>query len=315
LIDCNTGSPRCLSPPGIQKPEKQWSVGGEQNGNTSYLGQVYPWKDGVLAVSHVQQQPAMSLSHLNLSSGATEWTMPLGSFQQRNNPYTGGVSFLSPEFAEIGNQLCMMNNSGAVLQLSLAEKKVDGQFMLYEPKPTTNGQNYYYGNETLLEEKRLHTRGRMLVRDGLVLLKEVGQSEMFCVDMQSKKVLWKRPTVSSAMLVDADDEFVYLMNSELAAYDRHSGKLQWSVMLPIAGGGLGLLSSGDSVFVATRRGIFELRRKDGRVIRIIRLAETDSFGISMQLIGDTLVTISNSAVTGYRLGPPPESATPEPATK
>ncbi len=293
--------------------EKQWSVGGEQNGNISYLGQFYPWKGGLLVVTHAQQQAAMTLNSVNLSSGASDWSMPLGTFQQQNNPYTGGTTFSLPEFAEVGRQLCVMNNSGAVLQVSPTEKKVDGQFVLYEAKQTTDMQNYYYGNESLPEEKRLHTRGRMLVRDGLLFLKEVGKSEMFCVDVQSQKVIWKRPTVSSAMIVDVDDRFVYLMNSELAAYDRTTGKLQWSLILPVSGGGLSLVSSGDSVFVATRRGIFEIGRQTGRVARIVRTTETDSDGISMRVIGQHLVTVSNSAVTGYKLASLPAPASPPPA--
>ncbi len=297
--------------------EKQWSVGADQNSNssTSYLGQFYPWKGGVLVVTHVQQQPAMTLNAINLTNGASDWTMPLGTFQQQNNPYTGGSTFSLPEFAEVGRQLCVMNNSGAVLQVSPTEKKVDGQFVLYEPKATSDMNNYYYGNQSLPDEKRFHTRGRMLVRNGLLYLKEVGKSELFCVDMQSQKVLWKRPTVSSAMIVEADDRLVYLMNSELSAYDRNTGKLQWSVNLPISGGGLSLVSSGDAVFVATRRGIFELGRLDGRVKRIVRTAETDSNGISMQVIGKHLVTVSNYAVTGYQLADSPGVATPVPATK
>ena len=295
--------------------EKQWSVGGEQNGNISYLGQFYPWKGGVLVVTHAQQQAAMTLNAINLSSGASDWSMPLGAFQQQNNPYTGGTTFSLPEFAEVGRQLCVMNNSGAVLQVSPTEKKIDGQFVLYEPKQTTDMQNNYYGNQSLPEEKRLHTRGRMLVRDGLLLVKEVGKSELFCVDMQSQKVLWKRPTVASAMIVDADDQFVYLMNSELSTYDRNTGKLQWSINLPVSGGGLSLVSSGNSVFIATRRGIFEIGRLDGRVKRIVRTAETDSNGISMRVIGNHLVTVSNSSVTGYRLSDPSGAVPPVPATK
>lgn len=294
--------------------ETQWSVGGEKNGNISYLGKFYPWKGGLLVVTHAQQQPAMTLNSINLTSGASDWSMPLGTFQQQNNPYSGGSTFSLPEFAEVGRQLCVMNNSGAVLQISPTEKKVDGQFLLYEAKQTTNMQNHYYGNQSLPEEKRLHTRGRMLVRDGLLYLKEVGKSEMYCVDVQSQKVLWKRPTISSAMIVDVDDQFVYLMNSELAAYDRTTGKLQWSLILPVSGGGLSLVSSGDSVFVATRRGIFEIGRQTGRVVRIVRTTETDSDGISMRVIGQHLVTVSNSAVTGYKLTEPPDSPQPAPPT-
>ena len=294
---------------------KQWSVGGEQNGNMSYLGQIYPWKDQVLVVSHAQQQATMTLNAVSLKKGESKWTMPLGAFQGQNNPYSGGTTFSMPEFAEVGRQICMMNQSGAVLQISPEEKKVDGQFVMYEQKQTTDGSNYYSGNQALSEEKRLHTRGRMLVRDGLLLMKEVGKSELYCVDIQSQKVLWKRPTVSAAMIVEADERLVYLMNSELSAYDRVTGKLHWSIKLPVSGGGLSLVSSGDSVFVATQRGIFELGKTDGRVARIIRTASSDSSGISMRVIGNHLVTVTNYDVTGYRLAEPTNPVSPEPAAK
>ncbi len=300
---------------------KQWTLGGEQNGNVSYLGRFYPWKGtSVLVVSHGQQQAAMTLNSLSLSTGANEWSMPLGNFHQENNPYSGGMMVPIPEFGEVGRQLCLMNNSGAVLQITPSEKKIDGQFVLYEQKQTTDGSNYYYGGQALPEEKRLHTRGRMLVRDGLLLLKEVGKSELYCVDVQSQKVLWKRPTVSSAMIVEADDRFVYLMNSELSAHDRLTGKLQWSVKLPVNGGGLSLVTAGESVFVATQRGIFEITKKDGRVRHIVRTAGSDSSGISMRIIGNHLVTVTNYDVCGYRISEAPlpvapATSTPEPAPK
>ena len=302
--------------------QKQWSLGGEQNGNMSYLGRFYPWKGSVLVVSHAQQQTAMTLNSINLTTGASEWTMPLGTVQGQNNPYSGGTTVPLPEFAEVGRQLCVMNNSGAVLQISPTEKKIDGQFKLYEPKQTTDGMNYYYGNQALSEEKRLHTEGRMIAKDGLLYLKEVGKSELYCVDVQSQKVLWKRPTVSSAMIVEADDQLVYLMNSELSAHERTTGKLRWSLKLPVSGGGLSVVTTGNSVYAATQRGIFEISKKEGRVTRIVRTAGTDSSGISMRIVGNSLVIVTNYDVCGYRLSDsvppvapastPPVTPTPEP---
>ena len=293
--------------------EKNWSQGGEQGGQQSYLGMLYPWQDKLLVITHSQQQSSMTLGAISLTGGVANWSIPLGTFEGKNNPYTGGRIFPVPEFAEVGNQLCLMNQSGRVLRISPDEKKVLGQFVMYEQKATTDGENYYYSDTPLPEEKRFHTRGRMLVRDGVLLLKEVGRSELYCVDMESQKVLWKRPTTSSAMIVEADDQHVYLMNSELSAYDRATGKLHWSISLPVSGGGLSLASSGDSVFVATQRGIYELHKQDGRIARIVRTGHTDSSGISMRVVGNQLVTVTNYDVTGYKLSNPQQTAPQPPA--
>lgn len=293
--------------------EKNWSQGGEQGGQQSYLGMLYPWRDTLLVISHGQQQSTMTLGAISLTGGVASWSIPLGTFEGKNNPYTGGRSFSVPEFAEVGNQLCLMNQSGQVLRISPDEKKVLGQFVMYEQKATSDSNQMNYYNQPLSEETRLHTRGRMLVRDGVLLIKEVGRSELFCVDMESQKVLWKRPTVSSAMIVEADDQHVYLMNSELSAYDRATGKLHWSIRLPVSGGGLSLASSGDSVFVSTQRGIYELRKQDGRIARIVRTGHTDSTGIFMRVVGDHLVTVTNYDVVGYKLSPPQQSASQSPA--
>lgn len=284
--------------------EKSWSLGGEQGGQMSYLGMLYPWQDNLLVISHAQQQSSMTLTSIKLAGGTSTWSMPLGTFEGKNNPYSGGRIFSVPEFAEVGHELCLMNQSGLVLRISPEEKKVLGQFVMYEQKTSTDGENYYYSDTPLPEEKRFHTRGRMLVRDGVLLMKEVGHSELYCVDIESQKVLWKRPTISSAMIVEADDQHVYLMNSELSAYDRTTGKLHWSIRLPVSGGGLSLASSGDSVFVATQRGIYELHKKDGRIARIVRTGHTDSSGISMRIVGNHLVTVTNYDVTGYKLSEP-----------
>ncbi|MFO1007160.1 MAG: PQQ-binding-like beta-propeller repeat protein [Planctomycetaceae bacterium] len=293
--------------------EKFWSQGGEQGGQQSYLGVLYPWQGNLLVITHGQQQSSMTLGAISLTGGVANWSIPIGTFEGKNNPYTGGRTFSVPEFAEVGGKLCLMTQSGRVLRISPDEKKILGQFVMYEPKTTSEGNQVFYSDTPLSEEKRLHTRGRMLVSNGVLLLKEVGQSELYCVDMESQKLLWKRPTVSSAMIVEADDQHVYLMNSELSAYDRATGKLHWSIRLPVSGGGLSMASSGDSVFVATQRGIYELHKQDGRIARIVRTGHTDSSGISMRIVGNHLVTVTNYDVVGYKLSSPQQSAPMPPA--
>lgn len=280
--------------------EKAWTIGGEQGGQLSFLGGIFPYRDGALAVSHSQGQANMQLNFLDLAKGTSQWTIPLGTVTPENNPYSGGSTFPAPDMAEVGRSLCLMNNSGAVVQIDPEAKKIDGQFVMYEPKQTTDGSYYYYDSD-IPEEKKLHTRGRMLMRDGYLLFKEVGNNTLFCVDIQSQRVLWKRPISSTAMIVEADSDHVYTMNSELSAYSRVDGKLIWSIRLPVAGGGLSIVLSGDSVFAATRRGIFQVNRRTGKGERVIRTAETDSPGMGMRLVGDKLITISSHAVTCYRL--------------
>ena len=45
------------------------------------------------------------------------------------------------------------------------------------------------------------------------------------------------------------------------------------------------------------------------------MAETDSNGISMKVFGNLLVTVSNCAVTAYKLTDPPGATAPVPAAK
>ena len=78
---------------------------------------------------------------------------------------------------------------------------------------------------------------------------------------------------------------------------------------------MSLVSAGESVFVATQRGIFELGKKDGRVARIIRTASSDSTGISMRVIGNHLLTVTNYDVTGYQLANAASPVSPAPPTK
>lgn len=295
---------------------KIWSVGGEQNGGVSYLGRFYPWEGGILVISHPQQQAEMSLNRLSLETGKAEWSIPLGTVQGKNNPYSGGMSYGSPEFVRLGSQLNLMNNSGALLQINPDMKTIEGQYRLYEQETTTDESQYYYYNGMIGLDKRLHTRGRLVEKDGLVLMKEIGQSELHCLDLASQKVLWKRPTSSSAMILEVDEELVYVMDSELSAHERMTGKLRWSINLPVNGGGLSLISSTESVFVSTQRGIYELDRANGRVRQIVRLAGSDSQGIAMRLAGDHLVTVSNYQVVGYRLrGQSGQSATQTPLSE
>ena len=133
---------------------------------------------------------------------------------------------------------------------------------------------------------------------GLVLVDDL----LGAVDPATRKVAWKRPIKDSAQLVGVDQENCYLLSRELECIDRATQKLRWSIELPISGGGLSLAPTTAGLLVFTSRGLFEVNRSDGSILRIFRGHDLGSSGGAIQTIGDRAICVSNRAVTMYALG-------------
>ena len=281
---------------------KKWTA----NEQLSYTSRPIPWQDGLLVVGlkAQQQPPQATIEFLDKETGASRWSMDLGQIiSAKYNPYYGGMSLPSCELTPFGRDVILMTNSGSCLRISPSERAVGLQYKLYEQTNTEGGMFFFYNMPTP-EEKLLHLSGRAIASEGNVFLKEVGKADLLCMDLAQGKIIWKHPTVSAGMLLGVDEDFVYLGNSELSAYDRKDGKLRWSLRVPIFGGGLRLIRSKGSVFLASQRGLIEIDRATGVRKRLVRHADSESSGVSMSVFQDRLITVSNRAVTAYSLSAP-----------
>jgi hypothetical protein len=125
-------------------------------------------------------------------------------------------------------------------------------------------------------------------------------------------LVWKRPVASTAMLIGIDAERVYMSGEEVLAYDLKTQKLLWSNKVPLGTSWTRPLMTENRLFQFTPRGIYEIDKVSGQVVRLFRGADLDSLGGTIILTPHALVTVSNLAITAYPIdgnpAPAPEKA-------
>jgi hypothetical protein len=137
----------------------------------------------------------------------------------------------------------------------------------------------------------------------MALFKGLRSDRLVAVDTQQLKVLWQRPVSRSAMLIGVDDRRVYMGGEELTAYDRESRKLLWSCRVPLGTEWARPALSESRIYQFTPRGVFEVDKDNGRVVRIFRGHDLDSVGGLVLLRPTILLTVSNLAITAYPTSP------------
>lgn len=259
--------------------------------------------DQVYVVSHMQNNKQLKLDCLALKNGKREWSIPLGSVVAGAS--TNGMEDMpSPLLRKYGDQLLVLTNNGALLDISLPNRSIEWVFRYSYPVNQTNS-NYYYA--AVDEEVELHSTGQMFRDQNLLYFKEAGARELYALDLAAKKVVWKRPVKESAQLVGVDGRNVYLLSKELEAFDRQTNRLNWAVSLPVAAGGLSAVLGPEQAWIFTSRGIFEISKTNGDILNIYRGHDLDSLGGAIALKQGLVLCVSNQAVTAY----PTHMAKPE----
>ena len=272
--------------------KKLWTA---KIGTESFISK--PLVDGehVYVVSHAQNNKLITLNSLSLKTGKKQWSIPLGTVVAGNS--RNGMQVMPvPLLQKQGDDLLILTNNGALFEVSTSLKAINWVFR-YPYKSNKTNTNYYY--YAIKEETELHSKGQMIRDQNLIYFKEAGSSEVYALDYSAKKVIWKRPVKVSAQLVGIDQKNVYLMSKELEALDRKSHQLNWAVSLPVAAGGLSALIDPKDAWVFTSRGVFQVSKTNGDIIKIYRNSDFSSLGGAIDLHNGLMICISNRAVTAY----------------
>src|SRR5207237_9141473 len=112
-------------------------------------------------------------------------------------------------------------------------KRVEWAFT-YDMKPLPD-QNMWWGYRM---KPAVEMSGVMLVQEGILFVKEQGNTCMYAIDLSgaTPSLKWKRPVDDTDMLASVDDKQLYLLGDEVAAMDLASHTLQWSTTLPMGTG-------------------------------------------------------------------------------
>ena len=119
----------------------------------------------------------------------------------------------------------------------------------------------------------------------------------------------------NSVLSGADRERIYLGGPEISAYELKTQQLLWSKHVPEGTSWIHPLMTQDRIFQFTPRGIYEIDKQNGDIVRLFRGADMDSLGGNLLLTPKALVAVSNLAITAYPIENTNDSASSQPATK
>ena len=215
---------------------------------------------GIFAVIGEESSYLWHLSRLDLPSGELGWFVELGApaASAGNNPWMFGGSPTSlpvrPCLEVVGDELYVMSDAGALLSAD-----VDSGLLRWA---------LAYPISQRFDQAA--SPGSMLVIGGLLYFRSAGCPELFALDPSGPELLWRASIGRDERIVAVDQEHVYLAGDELRAVSRADGERVWSRPLMLAAGTGGVQQSSTSLWVLTRRGLFEIDKQSGHHVRVWR---------------------------------------------
>jgi hypothetical protein len=134
---------------------------------------------------------------------------------------------------------------------------------------------------------------------GLLFTKGMRASRLLGVRTEGPTLAWNRPVGTAAAIVAADDERIYLGGHELAAYSLKTQELLWVSQLPQSADWSQPLVTKNRLYRFTSRGVCEVDKATGDVLRIFRGIDRDGLGGLLFFTPRAMVTVSNVAITAY----------------
>jgi hypothetical protein len=146
----------------------------------------------------------------------------------------------------------------------------------------------------------------------------LGGGELYIKGMQSSRLValrpdgsavdWKRSVPNNSMMAGSDDQRIYMAGDESLAFSLKTRELLWANSLPSGTSGIRPLLTQNRYYQFTPRGIYELDKTTGDVVRLIRGADRDCQGGAILTTSKLLITLSDRAITAYPLKQPTEVA-------
>jgi outer membrane protein assembly factor BamB len=257
----------------------------------SILGKPYPLDDAVyVGANRTNQGRELAVLKLNAKDGKLLKTVTLGNYAvDQAQLYSDMAS--QPSFLFDCDRLYIDTHGGALVCMQPQTGQLDWG-LLYD-SPTPNAGHYYN-----YQPPRYGVSGPLRA-GGLIFTKGMRASRLLGVRTEGPTLVWNRPVGTAAVLVAADEEHLYLGGDELTAYSLKTQELLWVSQLPQSADWSRPLVTKNRVYRFTSRGVCEVDKATGDVLRIFRGIDRDGLGGAMFLTPRALVTVSNVAITAY----------------
>ncbi len=258
-------------------------------GNMVYVG-----------ANRTNQGRELAVLVLDAKDGKLLKTVVLGNHAvDQNQVYGERVS--EPSFLFHRDRLFVDTHAGALISVQPQAGSIDWG-ILYDSPPAQTGYYYYE------YQPPQFSVGAPAFAGGLLFSKGMRSSRLVAVQPDGPALAWNRPVAKSAVVIGVDDDCIYLGGEELCAYSLKTQELMWASQLPRTAAWSVPVMTKTRIYQFTSRGICEVDKQTGRLLKIFRGIDLDSFGGSIFLTPKALVTVSNMAITAYPLNfAPPET--------
>ena len=206
-----------------------------------------------------------------------------------------------------GGSLYIDTHAGSLVQMSPTTGEI-AWGLNYDCEMPSNERYYNQPPEQF-------TAGAPLMMNGVLYFKGMRSRRLYAVDPTGPKVLWSRPVSMNSVLCGVDRERIFMGGPEISAYDAKTQQLLWSKLVPEGTSWIHPLMTDDRIFQFTPRGIYEIDKQSGDIVRLFRGADMDSLGGNLLLTPKALVAISNLAITAYPLETASDPAAAKPTNK
>ncbi len=267
-----------------RKSQSTWNILSEPcpSGDVLYVG-----------ASRSNQGRELVVLMLNAKDGKLLKTFNVGNHAvDQNQIYSERIA--QPGFLMHGDRLFVDTNGGALVSLEPQTGAVEWGILYESPSPAVNYYSQYpmqYGSSP------------PVYTAGLLFSKGMRSTRLLGVQVDGPALIWNRPVLKSAIVVGADDERIYLAGEELTAYSLKTQELVWSTQLPRTANWSVPLLTQNRLYQFTSRGICELDKRTGQLLKIFRGSDLDSFGGTLLVTPHGLLAVSNLAITAYSLSP------------
>jgi outer membrane protein assembly factor BamB len=264
----------------------------------AFVGRGLVQDDTIYLTNRKSNNNELLLSAVDLKNGTELWQLSLGMREQSNRNYWSRTTVQPQPLIEAhGNGLLVLTNDGALLRVNPRDRAVEWACM-YDPPITKTSNHDWYGNPTALPA---YTLRPPLHVNGSLLIKESYSSQMLSIDPDQRKITWQRPVGRSDTIIDIDDEMMYVLGADIYAIDAKTRKMKWSNRLAGQADNMRVLSTKTRLYVFGGRGVYEISKENGDIERIFRGADLESVGGQVIVVDNLLITISNLAITAYKL--------------
>ena len=262
-----------------------------------------------VTATRANQGTELHLLAIAATRGAILWNTLLGNYKTDiNQDYQyGGIGSALPEITLHGQKLYVDNHIGALLRVDAKSGGLEWGIAYEAAAPPVNRWGWYnsvpkssYFGEPIFSDDKLFVKGGK-------------SSKLVVIDPNTPAVLWKRSIDERSRLIAVDSQRAYLTGDELLAIDLNTRKLAWSHRLPQGTTHVSPLVTRSRIYQFTPRGIYEINKADGKLVRLFRGADLESTGGALHLANNTLVAVSNLGVTAYSLQSPSDAPRTAPA--